>query len=215
MQDSHFDQITRSYASSPSRRRLLGGLTGAVAASFAAFGEKGSQADAAPNACSVGCASLQGPRKAACKQACKDCGGDFDALCIDYGPFGPVSIVCCQDGTYCAGDGTCCAVGIESCTGSGGTVCCDPATFCDGDGNCLPYSTCDTCVFDECDYSATICARQPSGDGFCVCVGIAGECHCLATDCGDYCDPEAQDCGEGRMCNPASCCGGSRCESIC
>ena len=99
MDGQRFDELTRKLAATVSRRGMLRTLAGGVAAAGMALSRRGSSA--APNACAVGCAGLPGPQKAACKQACNKCGGDFDRVCSEFGPFGPINFVCCPEGTVC------------------------------------------------------------------------------------------------------------------
>src|SRR3954447_26137414 len=125
MDGRRFDDLTKSLAVGASRRRFVRGLVGGVAGAFAAAFGRG--ASAAPSACSVYCADQPGPRKAACKQACRACGSDPSQVChnFDTGEF-----ACCPEGQGCFA-GVCCESPDQVCFGPNGAVCCEAGTFCD------------------------------------------------------------------------------------
>ena len=101
LNDQRFDTLTKSVMSRATRRQVVrfsaAGLTGAVVALLG----REAPSRAAPNTCSVGCAGLPGPQKAACKQACRHCAGGFDSLCPKEGPFGPTEFTCCSEFLQC------------------------------------------------------------------------------------------------------------------
>jgi hypothetical protein len=138
-----FDRLTRLVAGGVSRRRVISGSVASAVVGLLGRGE----ATAAPSACAVGCAGLPGPQKAACTQACRQCGGDFNRVCPTFGPFGPTSFTCCPEGTACdSSAGSCielefcepgvpaenCAVGVSADCGPGGA--CGLVDDADGEG---------------------------------------------------------------------------------
>jgi hypothetical protein len=174
MDAQRFDELTKKLAAKVSRRGVLRTLAGGIAAAGAAISRRG--VTAAPSACSVGCAGLPGPQKAACKQACRECGGDFDSVCVQFGPFGPTSFTCCPEGTACSFEGECvevticptgepaenCAVGIESSCGEGGA--CALVEDADSDDcNCVErFCTEIPCTTDaDCAESGGVCSTIP------------------------------------------------------
>ena len=140
MDGQRFDHITKSLAIGKSRRNLLKSLVGSLAAAGVVTAGR-EQTLAAPDQCSVACASEPGPRKAACKQACKECGGRQN-VCSTFSSF-----TCCPgaaEGTsQCcynrATDAYVCCVGRNSC-------CYDNLT---GTQYCCPVGT-------QCRYDSTI-----------------------------------------------------------
>lgn len=215
MDNDRFDQITRSIAAGVSRRSLLAALAGAGVAI-----SSGGRALSAPGPCEVGCESFSGPRKASCKQACKKCGGDFNLICIQEGPFGPVDFTCCPEGTFCVrGTGVCCTDGFDACTGAddGVTVCCGSGTFCDLNlgGVCREFDTCDACDVPPCHPDAGVCAFHFTGR-LCHCMPTAdGGCSCAISDfCGPPCDEFESGCPDGTTC-VQNCCGYLACEQAC
>jgi hypothetical protein len=105
--EEKFDDFARTLASGVSRRRALRLLGGGVAVSLGALVGVG-RARAAPSSCSVFCANLSGPQKAACKQACRACGGDVSRVCSQPAPGGGAAqFVCCPEGTVCDPTGAC------------------------------------------------------------------------------------------------------------
>src|SRR5215211_2249811 len=109
MDGERFDVLTKGLVAGMSRRGVLRGLVGGVAALVgAALGRE--QVAAAPQkTCKIGCSGFNRQAKVACEKACKECGGDFDRVCTAEGPFGPTAFVCCPEGTFCAfGLGVCC-----------------------------------------------------------------------------------------------------------
>ncbi len=189
MESERFDAFTRAMVSGATRRRFLRGLGGGVASAVAlSFGR---DADAAPNSCSVGCAGLKGPQKAACGQACRACDGDFERVCVEYGPFGPTAFTCCAEGDVCSFDtGACitpptcstgepaenCALGIEVSCGDAGEC----AQVINVDGGCACVER--ACSFEPC----TSGADCESG----LCVDIPGCCGDPTPFCGIPCGAE-------------------------
>ena len=88
MDGHHFDELTRRFARGVSRREVMRTLAGGVAALGAVVGRRAVTAAPRPPA-AVGCAGLPGPQKAACTQACRKCGGNFDHVCPQFGSVGP------------------------------------------------------------------------------------------------------------------------------
>jgi hypothetical protein len=175
MDGQRFDDLTRRLATTITRRGALRTLAGGLAAAGAALTHRG--ATAAPNTCAVGCAGLPGPQKAACKQACKACGGDFDRVCTQFGPVGPTGFTCCPEGTVCDEfTGECieiticptgepaesCAAGITTDCGEGGA--CALVDDADAD-DCLCVERACTeipCTTDaDCADSGGVCATIP------------------------------------------------------
>jgi hypothetical protein len=202
MDGQRFDELTKKLAATVSRRGVLRTLAGGVAAAGAALSRRGSSA--APSTCAVGCAGLPGPQKAACLQACRRCGGDFDRVCFDEGPFGPTAFVCCPEGTFCFfGEGLCCEVGTEPCFGPGGEAfCCPEGTFCNFDlGQCEELTLCptgepaDNCfagVFTDCDPTGA-CGLVDDAD--------SDQCNCIERTCTEIPCATDADCAEiGSMC---------------
>jgi len=175
MDSERFDSITRALVSEGSRRGFLRGLGGAAAAALAL--RSGRDAAAAPNRCAVACSDLKGPQKAACGQACRECDGDFNRVCIGYGPFGPASFACCAEGDFCSFD-----------TGQ----CLTPATCPSGDlaENCLAG------IESSCEDGA--CAQAVDVDGGCACVERA----CSFEPCST-----GAECESGLCVDIPGCCG--------
>jgi hypothetical protein len=207
MESERFDAFTRALVSGQTRRRFLRGVGGGVAAAFAVI--SGREAEAAPNTCAVGCAGLKGPQKAACGQACRECSGDFDRVCIEYGPLGPTAFTCCTDGTFCVdGEGVCCDEGTTPCFGPEGfTTCCQEGTFCDFEtGECPAIATCpsgepaDNCiaqVFTDCDETGA-CGQV---------IDVDGGCACIERFCTDQPCTSDSDCESGLCVDVPGCCG--------
>jgi hypothetical protein len=211
MDQERFDELARHVASVLSRRRLLRGALGAAAGiSFAALDLD--QADAACDRqcrrrCKTGCSNLRRKAKRLCERACKECGGDFDQICSEEGPFGPVNITCCAAGTFCVfGPGICCAEGVEVCfSPDGDATCCEPGTFCDfNTGQCGPPAECTAesgCLGGTCGLGC-FCVSSVEGVGACV-NGLFANCQ--ATPC-----ETSAECGEGGVCVDVTsdmCCG--------
>jgi hypothetical protein len=127
-----FDEVSKALADRDSRRKALrrmgAGLAGVVGVSVVA---RPADVHAAPNQCASACADQPGARKAACTQACKECGGDVSRLC-----FGERNVVCCQGtNTTCCrsqqGVSKCCGEGTYCCNfrTSGGAACCQVFRF--------------------------------------------------------------------------------------
>jgi hypothetical protein len=126
MDSQQFDRLVRSLSSDASRRHIFKAMTAAAIAG--AWGTvRRSSIAAAPDPCSVECALEPGPRKAACKQACKKCGG-FANICgtlTNYACCAPQS--CCgfsPETEFCCPDQTTC------CINPGGIICCADQTTC-------------------------------------------------------------------------------------
>jgi hypothetical protein len=175
MDGDTFDRVTRSLARGETRRRFLRSIAGGLGGVAALFGR--SSGEAAPSSCSIGCAGLPGPQKAACKQACKKCGGDFDRVCVAFGPFGPTGFACCQAGTACDFE-----------TGQ----CVEVATCPSGE----PAENCSLGVETDCADGA--CAQVISVDGGCACV----ERQCSFEPC-----TTGADCASGLCVDIPGCCG--------
>jgi hypothetical protein len=210
MDAERFDSLTRRLVDPQSRRRLLRGI--GVGTGTAALAALGRTASAAPDRCAVFCADQPGPRKASCKQACKQCRGDINRVCQD---FESSVFSCCPQGTFCvSGEGACCPQGTDPCFGPEGfTECCGEGTFCDFEtGACPPLATCpsgepaENCfagVTTDCGPDGA-CALVVDADGGCACVeractGIVCTtgADCDGGPCGSIpgCCPETQFCG--------------------
>lgn len=211
MDERRFDSLTRVLATEGTRRGVLRGVAGGLAAAVgAAFGRR--TAGAAPNTCAVGCANLPGPQKAACKQACRQCGGDFSQVCVAEGPFGPTGFVCCPEGTFCIGGvGQCCPVGTEPCFGPGGVfACCPEGTFCDFDtGTCVEI-TLTVCPTGETAENCAAGVTTDCAEGACALVDdVDNGCTCVERACGSPCTSSA-DCDGGPCVEVQGCCPGLR-----
>jgi hypothetical protein len=201
MDGERFDALTRAVVARRSRRGVLRALAGGAGAWVGAALGRGSAA-AAPSRCAVGCANLKGALKAACGQACKQCGGDFGRVCFEEGPFGPVGLVCCPEGTFCVGGtGLCCDEGTEPCFGPEGATCCPEGTFCNFEvGACEELTFCDGEPAENC-FAGVETSCDP--DGFCALVDDAdGEgCLCVERVCTDLPCATDADCAEsGGVC---------------
>jgi hypothetical protein len=196
MDGSQFDRLTKVLAGGVSRRRVVrGGLGSLIGAALAALGRG---AAAAPSTCSVYCADQPGARKAACKQACRQCGGDPAQVCHndETGEF-----ACCPAGQGCFG-GICCASPDQVCFGANGPVCCAEGTFCNGNtGTCEPPAVCDAtsgCLGGTCA-AGCFCVSTVEGEGACVSGAFAD---CFAPSCS-----ASSDCGGGVCVDATDCCG--------
>jgi len=214
---NQFDELSKALAAGISRREALRRIgSGLVGATLAALGL--GKADAAPNPCSVFCSKNfpPGPARAACLQACRQCGADVSRVC--FGATNAIccapdssccnsstgSAFCCPEHGNCCGDG-CCSAGQNCCLGSSGFFCCEgeccgdnccgPGTFCQ-DGQCIPQGTC---------LSETIC-----GQSFSICGQGAGGLVCICTRSveGDVA------CGNDFPCNTPSCTSSAECEEL-
>ena len=187
MDGDRFDALTKRLGTGTSRRRVLRGLAGGAAALGAAVG-RGPVA-AAPNSCAVGCAGLPGPQKAACKQACRQCGGDINRVCIGFGPVGPSAFACCPEGTACSFDtGEC--VEVATCPSG------EPAEAC----------------------SLGITTNCPENEACALVVDTAGGCACIERFCGEPEVPceSSDDCGGSVCVEVPGCCGSTRfCATAC
>jgi hypothetical protein len=205
MDGQQFDDLTRALATRTSRRRLLKGFAGGVAALVGSTFGRG-MARAAPNRCAVFCSQFfsKGPANAACRQACKRCDADISRLCI-----GPTGASCCEPEAIC-----CIAVtGEEQCVAP-----CPEGTFLDFETcECLPFVECvDDCIDNVCGIDPlAVCGENPE-TGTCLCAQTAtGDCACVQPICGDVCDPAAPECPDGFVCISEECCGFSTCAPLC
>ena len=211
MDSNQFDNLTKTLAGGASRRGVLRGALGALGGVLRLFGG----AAAAPNACAQACAfEPKGPRLAACKQACKQCGGSLQDVCFDQ------QIICCPGsfGGCCFDDET----GSISCPGTQqcpaplvpdegcGCVCpntCPPGEFPDPgqDCACVPFPTCDAGGAPEnCEAGVeTSCA-----DGVCACVtSVDGGTVCVERFCTFEACTTGTDCQFGPCVDIPGCCG--------
>jgi hypothetical protein len=172
MDGKRFDELARALARSRTRRGFVATLAGGAAAVLG----RGT-AWAAPNSCAVGCAGLPGPQKAACKQACRQCGGDINSVCIGFGPVGPSSFICCEAGTACSFD-----------TGT-----CEEVMTCPSGE---PAESCSLGVTSDC--AGGVCAQVVNVDGGCACVERA----CSFEPC-----TTGSDCASGLCVDIPGCCG--------
>lgn len=202
MDGERFDVLTKLFVTRATRRGVLGGLFGGAAALVgAALGQNPTLAAPKPKTCKVGCSGFNRQAKTACERACKECGGDFNRVCTEDGPFGPVSFTCCPTGTFCVfGAGLCCTEGTEPCFGPDGSAsCCEEGTFCDFEtGQCGPPAICDAnsgCLGGTCA-TGCFCVTDTEGQGACVNAEFA---NCGAQPC-----ETSADCGEGGHCVDAS-----------
>ena len=127
MDSQQFDRLVRSLSSDASRRHIFKAMTAAAIAGAWGTVRRPSIA-AAPDPCSVECADQPGPRKAACKQACRQCGG-FANVCgtlTNYACCAPESCCGFEPDKFCCPDQTTC------CAGFPGTpvICCPDQTTC-------------------------------------------------------------------------------------
>ena len=181
-----FAALSKAAAQTVSRRQALrlaiGGLAGAA---FAGVGL--GSASAAPNRCAQVCAfEPAGPRRAACKQACKQCSGDISQMC-----FG-AEIICCP------GESSCCENSTES-------FCCPAGTACVG-GECVELAICPG--GEPAENCATGISTNCGAGGFCALVDDAdGEnCQCVERICtGIPCTTDA-DCAAGVCVTIPGCC---------
>jgi hypothetical protein len=188
MDGERFDFLTRVFATRATRRGALGGMLGGAAALAGAARGRGPVA-AAPKSCTVACAGLPGPQKAACKQACRECGGDINSVCIGFGPLGPASFTCCPSDTFCDFETGQCAPIVEC-----------SAEICAGD----------PCGFNVCGLSDVT--------GVCLCAESTGadpdSCDCVQPICTDLCSAEEPACPDGFVCI-TQCCGEPTCAPRC
>jgi hypothetical protein len=204
MDGDRFDAVTKLLVTGLTRRRVLRGLAGsAAAAALAVLGRTPAGAAPKPKTCKVGCSGLNRQAKVACEKACKACGGDFDRVCFEDGPFGPTSIVCCPEGTFCVGGtGLCCEEGTEPCFGPEGATCCPTGTFCNFDlGECQELTTCPTGEPAENCFAGVETSCNP--DGFCALADDADgdDCLCVERVCTDVPCATDADCAEsGGVC---------------
>jgi hypothetical protein len=154
MDADRFDRIARGLAVGATRRRLLAGLAGGVAALGRGSPEP---AGAAPRRCPRSkkrCRATCIPRRQQCCPVGSDfptCPGDFPACCPrgrsesccpgDFPtccpPESPAD--CCPAGSTCCpadSEVACCPAGSTCCSAGTGADCCPPDTTCSPDG-CL------------------------------------------------------------------------------
>jgi hypothetical protein len=184
--DETFDELTKSLATTVTRRRalkLFGG--GVLTAGWAAVMGRG--AAAAPNRCAVICSQFYrpGPAQAQCRQACRQCGGDVNRLC---GLGSQVPVVCCPP------ESTCCTDFFSQ------AFCCPSGTICDASaGACLEECPPESgCLGPDC---APGCFCVTSVDGQTACVSFEFA-NCGATPC-----TTDADCGGGVCVDATECCG--------
>lgn len=145
MDGPRFDDITKRLSAGASRRRVVKGLAGGIAAAGLAAVTRGT-AGAGPSPCAAFCADQPGARGAQCRQACRACGGDLARVCQD-----PTShqFTCCGGDTTClpvngergGSGGVCCATPLlHNCTTDQGECGCTESTVCPGTcaGTCCP-----------------------------------------------------------------------------
>jgi len=212
MDGSRFDDLVRTLATETSRRGVLHRLAaGGAAALLAVLGRR--RGEAAPDACSQACAfEPKGPRQAACKQACRRCGGNLNQVC-----FGS-QITCCADGECCfdeqTGNVTCssqlpaCPAPLvrEGCS----CVCpagCGPGTFPDPNQGCacVPFPTCDAGGAPE---NCELEVETSCGGGTCACVtDVDGNDACVERVCTFTACTTGADCTNGPCVDIPGCCG--------
>jgi len=172
MDSQQFDRFTKTVAATHSRRQLLRGALGGLAAAALATVSGRDRARAAPNPCAVFCADQPGPRKAACKQACRQCDNDPTQVCRN---FETGAFTCCPAGSVCSFAGECvvpvtcpsgepaeaCAIGVSTNCGANGE--CALAENADGGCSCVerfcgePVVPCTTAA----DCASGLCVRIP------------------------------------------------------
>ena len=208
MEDRRFDTVVKAFGIGTTRRGVLGGaLTGVLAAVLGApeaearrkHGAKKVQTAAQPRSCDVGCSGLKAQAKTACRKACRECGGDFDRVCVEFGPVGPSAFTCCPEGTLCSFEtGACeevatcpsgepaenCSLGVTTDCGPDGTC----ALVVDVEGGCACVER--ACSFTEC----TTGADCESG----LCVDIPGCCGDPNPFCGVPCGASGTSARRGR-----------------
>ena len=184
--DDRFAELSKAAAQTVSRRQALrlavGGLAGVA---FAGVGL--GSASAAPSRCSQICATEPaGPRRAACKQACKRCGGDLSRMC-----FG-AEIICCPPETSC-------------CESATGTFCCPAGTQC-VDGECVEVFICPGGQSAENCTTGTNTNCGAGGECALVAAADGAGCECVERVCtGIPCTTDA-DCADGLCVTIPGCC---------
>jgi hypothetical protein len=186
MDGDQFDRLTRILATGVPRRRLLRSVTGGIgAAVLAALGRR--PAATAPNACAQACAfEPKGPRQAACRQACRECGGNINLVCS-----GP-QIICCPEGGCCIDEETgtsICPSDLPECPEGLTRIGCEcvEVTFCptgEMAENCFAG------IFTNCG-EGDVCALVDDAD--------SESCACIERICGNPCTTAA-DCEAGLVC---------------
>ena len=211
MDGQRFDELTRTLAMGASRRGVLRGVAGGIgAALLAALGRR--PGAAAPNACAQACAfEPKGPRQAACKQACRQCNGNFNQVCFGN------QITCCAGGECCFDEQTgnvTCSTQLPACPDPlvrSGCACvcptdCESGEFPDPDQgcNCVPLPSCD--AGGAPDNCVTGAVADCGPDGACGCVeNVDGGTTCIERMCGTPCTTGA-DCPNGACVSVPGCC---------
>ena len=191
MDGEKFDRVVRLLASGVSRRGAVKGLTtAAVGAALTALGQ--APTAAAPRRCATACANFNGPQKAACKQACEECGGNFNKVCQSgtgvftccpqggccYNP-ALGTFTCCPDGGCChnptTGTNTCCPTesGGCCCNQSPQAVCCAQGTRCCACGSTTRAPVC-------CSTGVDCCYDTTTGTRYC-CTAATPRCRYNST----------------------------------
>jgi hypothetical protein len=187
MDPIRFDFLTRRLSDSRTRRGVLGGaLAGLLAAVLGApeaetrhkHGTKKVQTASQPRSCDVGCSGLKAQAKTACRKACRACGGNFDRVCVAFGPVGPSAFTCCLGGTACNFE----------------TGACEQVATCPSGE---PAENCALGVTTDCGPDG-VCALAVNADGGCACV----ERECSFTEC-----TTGADCESGLCVDIPGCCG--------
>ena len=219
MDGQRFDQLTRVLASGASRRGILRGLAGGIGALvLTAIGRRlgaaapGGQGGG-PDPCSQACAfEPKGPRQAACKQACRECGGNFNQICFGN------QIICCAGGECCFDEQTgnaVCSTQLPACPEPlvrEGCACvcpgtCGPGEFPDPSQGCacVPFPTCDPGGAPE-NCAAGVEANCGPG-GSCACVeDVDGDFACIERACTFTACTSGTDCEGGPCVSVPGCC---------
>jgi hypothetical protein len=181
MDDVGFDRWTKTLSSSRTRRGVLAGLTGAIAA--LASRQRGSAQISTPGAMCGGLAGFSCPDGYACVEDPRDCcepaagGADCSGICVPVDD-NPCAAMLCIEGTTC-------------CPQCGGI--------------CIPNSiTCsaDLCVSEPCNRVMCGPGEYCCNESCSLCVGLGQVC----TD--EYCPPQQPS---GEPCGPTFCGAGEYC----
>jgi Stigma-specific protein, Stig1 len=199
MDAERFDNLTRRFAGSTSRRRLLKVVAGSCAGAAGGAFRGGTTAltaafSGAPAAAYRKCRLEDGGRGRLCS-----------GVCIDIK----------NDESNCGGCGRACAEGNICCNGwctdtiHNAPGCCPPALFCDG--VCVnPYedeANCGACG-NVCGENQDCCIDNSTGSGICRTRGTDLNCEqCFVCTNGFTCDPDANGPGlPGCVCLDESLC---------